>query len=160
MSHQKYIIIASVLFLLTGCMTSIPLQVQEFNSIKFSRAEKIYIDTGDEVVKISERLKNELTRAGFRMADSRKDAGYILFFEYEARFDVYPWVMTSFNLTLTDAQSGDVIYKVSSGRSGKEQMDALIKRIAEDMSSRLLTKKKQGGVAIILRETDKKATSN
>jgi hypothetical protein len=159
MVHHAHIIIASVLLLLTGCMTAIPLQVQEYNNIKFSRGEKIYIEAGDEVVKISSRLKNELTRAGFRMAESRKDAGYIIFFEYKARFDVYPWVITSFSLKMAHARSGDVIYNVSSARTGKEKTDSVIRRIVDDMSSRLLTKEKRGQVAIIVTDTEKKAAA-
>ena len=140
---------------LAACVSRIPFQVQEFNSIKFSPSETIHIESGAEIVKLSSRLGNELTRAGFKIADSGKDAGFIVTFDYDAEFDVYPWVIKSFAITMTGSRSGDVIYKLTSAKSGKEPAESLMKRIAGDMSSKLLTDRLRGNVAIIVGEEDK-----
>jgi len=147
--------VLALLLGLTACVSSIPFQVQEFNSIKFSQTKTIHIASGAEIVKLSSRLGNELTRAGFTIADSGRDAGYIVTFDYDAEFDVYPWVIRSFMLTMTEPLSGDVIYKITSAKSGKEPANSLLKRIAADMSSKLLTERVRGNVAIIGGDEDK-----
>jgi len=140
---------------LAACVSRIPFQVQEFNSMKYSPSETIRIESGAEIVELSSRLGNELTRAGFKIAGSGKDAGYILTFDYDAEFDVYPWIIKSFAITMTGSRSGDVIYKITSAKSGKEPVESLLKRIAGDMSSKLLTGRLRGNVAIINGEKDK-----
>jgi len=150
MARSKILIpVLTLLLGLAACAKSIPFQVREFNSNKFSPSETIHIEAGSEIVKLSSRLGNELTREGFNIADSRKNAGYILTFEYDAEFDVYPWVIKSFMLTMAESRSGNVIYKITSAKSGREPVNSLLKRIAGDMSSKLITNPMRGNVAII-----------
>jgi hypothetical protein len=155
MARSKFLIPILILLGLAACAGSIPFQVQEVNSIKFSSSEPIHIESAAEIVKLSSRLGNELIRAGFNIADSRKNAAYILTFDYDAQFDVYPWVIKSFTITMTGSRSGDVIYKITSAKPGSEPVDSLIKRIADDMSVKLLTNSMRGHVAIINSGEDK-----
>jgi hypothetical protein len=141
--------VLALLLGLAACASSIPFQVQEFNSVKFSPSQAIHIESGNEIVQLSARLGSELTRAGFKIAGPGEDAAYILTFDYRAEFDVYPWVITSFTLSMTDAASGDVIYKLISEKPGRELVNSLLKRIAADMSSKLLANPLRGNVAII-----------
>lgn len=150
MARSRLLVFAVALLLgLAACASSIPFQVREFNSVKFSPSKTIHIESGNEIVRLSSRLGNELARAGFKMTGSKKDAAYILAFDYNAEFDVYPWVITSFTLTMTEAASGAVIYKLVSEKSDREPADSLLKRIAGDMSSKLLKNPVRGNVAIL-----------
>jgi len=156
MARSKILIsILALLLGLAACAASIPFQVRELNSAKFSPSERIHIEAGIEIVKLSSRLGNELTRAGFNIADSRRNAAYILTFDYDAEFDVYPWEIKSFMLTMAESQSGNVIYKITSAKSGREPVDSLLKRIADDMTSKLLTNPMRGNVAIIDSDEDR-----
>jgi hypothetical protein len=152
--------VLALLLGLAACASSIPFQVQEFNSGKFSPAQSIHIESGDEIVRLSSRLGNELTRAGFKISSSKEDAAYILTFDYNAEFDVYPWVVTSFTLSMIEAASGDVIYKLASAKSGREPVDSLLKRIAGDMSSKLLRNSARGNVALRVGNDQKSGNGN
>lgn len=140
---------------LAACTTLIPFEVREFNNVAFSPAKMIRVESGDEIVPISARLGNELTRAGFKIAGSGEDAAYILTFDYHAEFDVSPWIIRSFTLSLTNTASGNVIYSLQSSRPGREPFDSLLRRIAADMSSKLLTNPMRGNVTLIVGEEDK-----
>jgi len=45
----------------------------------------------------------------FARNKSGNNAKYILTFKYDAQFDVQPWVIQSFTLTLTEAASQSII---------------------------------------------------
>ena len=145
----KYLYIVSVLFLLVSCISSNKLYVQD-NMSKFSASKKIYIETGAEVVPLSSRLQNELNSANFLMTKSRKDADYIMIFNYSARFDVDPWVFLSFDLTMTDAKSGDILYKVTIEDMMPEPVNSLITRTLDDMTSRRMMK----GIGLIIKTSE------
>ncbi|MBI4682888.1 MAG: hypothetical protein HY757_07290 [Nitrospirae bacterium] len=132
--NGKNLFIVSVLFLLVSCSSTNTLRVEN-NMSKFSSSKKIYIETGKEIVPLSSTLENELKIAKFLTTRSRKEADYILLFDYTARFDVKPWVIRSLYLIITAADSGDVLYKVTIDDIKPEPVHSLIERIVDDMTS-------------------------
>jgi cell division protein FtsN len=161
MENTRYITIIITCFLLfSGCKTTLTLNIKENNNIKFSPSKKVYIETGSEIVKLSSRLNQKLTLANFLTTDSREDAGYILTFDYNAKFNVYPWAFRSINLTLSDSNSGDVLYQLASTNSGSEPVDSVIIRAVSDMSTRLLVNRKKEKIALIVKAKDSLGKEN
>ena len=147
--NRQYLYLAPLLLLLAGCVTANMFYVQD-NMNKFSSSKKIYIETGEEVVPLSSRLANTLHRASFLTTASRKDADYILIFDYSARFDKNPWVFLSFALTMTDPKSGDVLYALTIEDMKPEPVNSLIQRSVDDMRSRNSRK----GIGLIIKGTE------
>lgn len=139
----------SVIFLLVGCVSTNRLYVQD-NMGKFSSSKKIYIEAGTEIVPLSSRLEAAMNRANFLTTKSRKNADYIMEFNYTARFDVDPWVFLSFDLKVTDPESGDVLYKLTIDNMKPEPVNSLIKRTVDDMTSR----NKMKGAGLIIKSTE------
>ncbi|MEW6601063.1 MAG: hypothetical protein AB1499_08840 [Nitrospirota bacterium] len=133
--NRKYIYIAAVLFLLAGCASSNTLRVQD-EMQKYSSSKKIYIETGAEVVSLSSRLDSALNRKGLLTTRTKKDADYVMIFNYSARFDVNPWVFLSFDLTMTDAGSGEVLYKVTIDDMKPEPVNTFMTKIVDDITAR------------------------
>lgn len=131
-----------VLLILFSCKTTLPLHTNENKNIEFIPTKTIYLETDSEIVELSSRLKQKLINAKFNITNRRKDAGYILTFDYTAKFDVYPWIFRSFNLKMSELASGDVLYEVKSDRSGSELVESVMERAVQDMAKRLLINQK------------------
>jgi hypothetical protein len=134
---KNFVSIIVVSALLYNCASTNTLHTEN-NFTAFPSSSAIYLETDPEIVPLSSRLSAALGRANFLITDSRKDADYILKFDYDARFDVYPWVFTSFNLTLREKNSNTVFYRVTTDNFKPEKVDSLIARAVHDMASRLL----------------------
>ena len=147
--NRNYLYGTIVFLLILGCASTNTFHVE--NSLtRFSPSKKIYIEAGQEVVPLSSNLKKKLEIAHFQTADSRKDADYILIFNYAARFDVYPWVFKAFNLVMTEADTGKVEYRVIIDDMKPEPVHQLLTRVVDDMAARLLGPGKKG-MALIIR---------
>ncbi len=153
MGNTKYINILIMFFLLIGCNATLPLNVQESENNYFSPDKKVYIEARSETVKLSSRLKWKLIEANFSVTDTKEDAGYILRFDYNAKFDVLPWVFNSLDVTLSDSDSGDIVYQITSTDSGSEPVQSVINRVVHDMSTRLLLNQEKGIIALIVLKT-------
>lgn len=150
---MKSLNIVFTLLFLFSCKTTLPLDVHENKNIEFSPSKKIYIETDSEIVNLSSRLKQKLIHAKFNVTNRRKDAEYILTFDYTARYDVYPWVFRSFTLKMSDSVSGDILYTVNSGRSGSEPVESVMEKAVSDMANRLLLARQQVSIALAVDRT-------
>jgi hypothetical protein len=150
---MKSLSIVFTLFFLVSCTTTLPLHVHEDKNIEFIPTKTIYLETDSEIVDLSSRLKQKLINAKFNVTNRRKDAGYILAFDYTAKFDVSPWVFRSFNLKMSDAVSGDILYSVNSGRSGSEPVESVMKKAVSDMANKLLLSRQQAFIALAVDRT-------
>ena len=150
---MKSLSIVFTLLFLVSCKTILPLHVHENKNIEFIPTKTIYLETDSEIVELSSRLKQKLINAKFNVTNRKKDAGYILTFDYTARYDVYPWVFRSFTLKMSDAVSGDILYTVNSGRSGSEPVESVMKKAVSDMANRLLLARQQAFIALTVDRT-------
>ncbi len=136
MSKINFYIVPFLLILL-GCVTTNTFYVQN-NFTKYVPTKKIYIESGQEIISLSSRLKTNLEIAKFIITDSKEDADYILTFNYKAKFDKKPWVFESYNLELKDPKTDILYYKIKVDNIKPEPVSSLMTRTIDDMKERLL----------------------
>ncbi len=126
-----------ILLLAVGCSSTLTLHGERNDITPFAADKGIYVHTEPEIVNLSSRLMNELTRAGFTVVKERDKAGYILSFDYRASFDVYPWVFRSFSIEMAGPDQKP-FYSLKSDKPGAEPVTPLIQRAVQIMSESLM----------------------